>query len=387
MLAGAHQYTLMERVVYGQPVAEVLPDEVRRTGAQRVFVISTASLAASAELARIEASLGERHAGTFTGVRAHSPREGIIEGAVAAEAAGADLLLGVGGGSVIDAAKVMLLVMRHGYTQPAQLDPHADDYAPASAQRPADHAQWRRMIAIPTTFSAAEYRSVGGATDTRTRAKQGFANPMMTPVAVINDPAMTCTAPVSLLLSTGMKAVDHAVERITSRMANLHSDTVSALTLRLLARGLPALKQRPDDLAVRAELQYALFILLGGLAASARSNLSHAIAHALGSLCEVPHGHTSCVLLPATLSWLGDDLGERRRTICEAMGRPGHDAAGAVSDLVARLDLPVRLRDVGVRQQDLPLIAERTLDDPLTANCVRKVDRAEQVREVLDLAW
>ena len=210
---------------------------------------------------------------------------------------------------------------------------------------------------------------------------------MMTPVAVINDPAMTCTAPVSLLLSTGMKAVDHAVERITSRMANLHSDTVSALTLKLLARGLPALKQRPDDLAVRAELQYALFNLLGGLAASAPSNLSHAIAHALGSLCEVSHGHTSCVLLPATLSWLGDDLGERRRTICEAMGRSGNDASRAVSDLVAQLDLPTRLRDVGVRQEDLPVIAERTLHDPLTANCVHKVDRAEQVREVLDIAW
>ena len=388
MIAGAHHFSLLERVVYGKSVAEVLPAEVERTCALRVYVISTNSFAGSAALQGIEASLGARYAGVFTDVRAHSPRECIIEGAVAAREARADLLVAVGGGSAIDAAKVMLLALRHGYTDPAQLDPHAGTILSTTTQRPDDHAQWTRMIAVPTTFSAAEYTAAGGATQAGTKLKQSFFNQMMVPICVINDPEMTRTAPLSLLKSTGMKAVDHAVERITSLTANLYCDTVSTLALKLLARGLPELDQRPDDLELRAELQYGVFMSMAGIAAGVRSNLSHAIAHSMGSLCDVPHGHTTGLLLPSTLRWIGDVLGdERRRMICEAMGATGVDAAGAVAGLVARLGMPSRLRDVGVREQDLSVIAERTLHDPLTANCIRKVESAAQVREVLEMAW
>ncbi len=385
MIVATHQYPLMERVLHGQPVAEVLPREVERAGARRVFVVSTASLADSSVLADVVASLGPRFAGVFTGVRAHVPRECVVEGGSQALAARADLLLAVGGGSVIDAAKVMLLVMRHGHTDAAQLDAHAGAPWTTATQRPADHEQWRRLIAVPTTFSAAEYTAVGGATDARTRAKQAFGNQMMMPMAVINDPALTRAAPLPLLLSTGMKAVDHAVERLTSVQANLYSDTVSALGLKLLASGLPALQRQPDDLAVHAQLQYGVFLSMAGIASGVRSNLAHAIAHVMGAYCDVPHGHTSGILLPPVLRWI--DAPERQRKVCEAMGVPGDDAAAAVARLVTSLGLPSRLRDVGVREQDLPVIAERTLHDPLTANCPRRVEHASQVREVLDMAW
>ena len=387
ILSGVHQYSLMERVVHGRPVAEALPEEVRRSGARRVFVVSTASLAGSTALEGIVASLGEACVGVFTGVRAHAPRECVVEGAVAARAAMADLLLAVGGGSVIDAAKVMLMVIRHDYTRAEQLDPHAGAAWTTTTQRPDDHAQWLRLIAIPTTFSAAEYTAVGGATESGTRAKQGFGNQMMMPLAVINDPWLTTSAPIDLLLSTGMKAVDHAVERLTSKEANLYSDTVSALALELLSRGLRAMKAAPDDIAVRADLQYGVFMSMAGIAAGARSNVAHAIAHSMGSLCDVPHGITSCVLLPSVLRWVAQGADVRPKLLCNAMGEAGDDAAGAVAHLVADLGLPSRLRDVGVREQDLATIAERTLHDPLTANCRRKVDDASQVREILDMAW
>jgi maleylacetate reductase len=387
VIVATHQYPIMERVLHGRPVAEVLPQEVERAGARRVFVVSTASLAGSPVLAGITASLGERVAGVFTGVRAHSPRECVIEGGMQARAAQADLLLAVGGGSVIDAAKVMLLVMRHGYTDAAQLDPHAGAPWTTAAQRPADHELWHRLIAVPTTFSAAEYTAVGGTTESRTRAKQAFGNQMMMPLAVINDPALTRAAPLPLLLSTGMKAVDHAVERITSLQANLYSDTVSSLGLKLLSRGLPALRRDPDNLAVHAELQYGVFLSMCGIASGVRSNLAHAIAHVMGAYCDVPHGHTSGVLLPSVLRWTGDAVPGRQRLVCEAMGVDGDDAGTALANLVADLGLPSRLRDVGVREEDLTVIAERTLHDPLTANCARRVEHATQVREVLDMAW
>ncbi len=387
MIVATHQYPPMERVLHGQAVAEALPGEVERTGARRVFVVSTASLADSPALAGVVAALGGHFAGAFTGVRAHAPRECVIEGGVQALAARADQLLAVGGGSVIDAAKVMLLAMRHGLTDVAQLDAHAGAGWAAADRRPADRDRWRRLIAVPTTFSAAEYTAVGGATERRTRAKQAFGHPMMMPVAVINDPALTRAAPLPLLLSTGMKAVDHAVERITSAQANLYSDTVSALGLKLLAGGLPALRRQPGDLAVHAQLQYGVFLSMAGIASGARGNLAHAIAHVMGAYCDVPHGHTSGILLPPVLRWIGAGAAGPRRKVCEAMGVDGEDAAAAVAGLVAALGLPSRLRDVGVREQDLPGIAERTLHDPLTAHCARRVEHASQVREVLDMAW
>ncbi|MDP3136136.1 MAG: iron-containing alcohol dehydrogenase [Burkholderiaceae bacterium] len=330
MIVATHQYPLMDRVLHGQPVAEALPRELERAGARRVFVVSNASLAPSPALASVITCLGERFVGVFTGVRAHSPRECVIEGGQQALAARADLLLAVGGGSVIDAAKVMLLVMRHGHTEAAQLDAHAGAPWNTATQRPADHGQWRRLIAVPTTFSAAEYTAVGGATEMKARAKQAFGNPMMMPLAVINDPALTRQTPLPLLLSTGMKAVDHAVERITSVQANLYSDAVSSLALKLLSSGLPALRQAPEDLAVHAQLQYGVFLSMAGIASGVRSNLAHAIAHVMGAYCDVPHGHTSGILLPPVLRWIGHAVPGRQRMVCEALGVAGDDASAAI---------------------------------------------------------
>ncbi len=385
---GLHQFSLMERVVHGHHVRDALPEEIRRAGARRVFVTSTGSLAGTPALQDIVGTLGAAFVGAYTGVRAHAPRECVIEGAMAARAVDADLLLAVGGGSVIDATKVMLLAMRYGYIRAAQLDPHAGAPWVTTQQRPDDHAQWQRMIAVPTTFSAAEYTAVGGATESASKTKEAFGNPMMMPIAVVNDPWLTTTAPLPLLLSTGMKALDHALERLTSRDPALFSDAASALALRHLAEGLRALKTRPEDIAVRDRLQHGVFLAMAGIATGTRGNLAHAIAHAMGSLCDVPHSFTSGLLLPSVLRWVAAGAPVRQRLLCETMGEPeGDDAAAAVARLVAELGLPSRLRDVGVTPAQLDLIAERTLHDPLTVNCARRVESAAQVREVLDMAW
>ncbi|MGI4813878.1 MAG: iron-containing alcohol dehydrogenase [Janthinobacterium lividum] len=386
-LASLHQYTLQERMVFGRPLAETLSTELARLGKQRVFIITNASLADSAALSTLRRTLGEKDCGTFAGIRAHAPREDVLAGAAAARAAGADLLLALGGGSVIDATKVMLLCLRHSYTEPAQLDAHAGAPWDTSAHQPPDAAQWVRMLAVPTTFSAAEYTAVGGATESRTKAKQAFGNQMMMPQVVINDPAMTATAPLNLLLSTGMKAVDHAVERLTSKHANLYSDLVSETALRMLAQGLKALRHDADQPGLRAELQYGVFLSMAGMASGVRGGLSHGIAHVLGALADVPHGHTSCILLPAVMRWIADAIPERQARICAATGYVGNDAAAALTALIEELGMPSRISQTAVRYEDLDLIAARTLHDPLIVNCPRKVENAAQVRAILESAW
>ena len=386
-LPALHQSNLLERAIFGQPVAKVLPEEIRRAQSKRIFIVSNASLAGTFALGNIASTLGDLCVGLYAGVRAHSPRACIIEGARQAMAADADLLLAVGGGSVIDAAKVMLLVMRHRYTREEDLDPHVGASWNVAALRPDDYMQWCRVMAIPTTCSAAEYTAIGGATESITLAKQPFTHQMLMPIAVINDPAMMATSPVSLLLSTGMKAIDHAAERITSTQANIFSDTVSSVALELLSSGLLTLKSGVIDSGVMAKLQYGVYLSMIGSNSGVRSNLSHAIAHSMGSMCDVPHGHTSCVLLPSVLRWIHRASEPKQSIICRALNRTGSDAGGAVAHLASALGLPATLQDVGIRRDQLATIAERTLHDPQIANCPIKIEHASQIRQVLDLAW
>lgn len=384
---GMHRFTQMERVIHGRPVADVLARELELLGARRVFLVTNRSLADGDAVAGIVAMLGDRLAGRFDGVRAHAPRDCIVEGAAAIRAAGADLLLAVGGGSVIDAAKVMSLCVRHGHERIEQLDPHANRRTPDTGRAPADAEHWLRVLAVPTTLSGAEFASSGGATDPRSRMKEAFVEPMLMPVSVILDPAMTFATPLPLMLATGIKAIDHAIERVTSVTANPYSDAVSLLALRLLAQSLPAIRRRPDDPIPRNDAQYGMFMSLAGSASGVAVNVSHAIGHVLGAHAAVPHGETSCVLCPAVLRWHADVAADRHRLLCDALGMPGHDAAGAVSSLVASLGLPQRLRDVGVQHGQFADIARKTMHEALLRNSRKPVRSEADVLEILEIAW
>src|SRR5688572_26194498 len=114
MHIGTHHWPAQERVIYGKPAVEALDEEVARAGAGRVFVTTTRSITGGALVERIVQSLGVRFAGKFDAISAHSPREGVIAGAQALRAANADLVVAAGGGSVIDATKVMLLALWRG---------------------------------------------------------------------------------------------------------------------------------------------------------------------------------------------------------------------------------------------------------------------------------
>lgn len=164
---GMYRNFATERVIFGRPVSEALAEEIDRLGRERVMAVTNRSLVASGAMGPISASLGHRHVGTYDGVTAHVPRECIIKGAAMARAAAADLLLAIGGGSVIDAAKVMLLCLRHEITDAAALDAYSAISGIEPSVRPPDADSWIRMIAVPTTFSAAEYTWFGGVTDTR----------------------------------------------------------------------------------------------------------------------------------------------------------------------------------------------------------------------------
>jgi maleylacetate reductase len=214
----------------------------------------------------------------------------------------------------------------------------------------------------------------------------------MIPQVVIMDPAMIAATPMHLLLTTGMKAVDHAAERLASLSSNPYNDAVSSLALRVLSAGLRAAHRDPSDLEARGNLQYGAFMSMCGSSAGVAVGLGHAIGHALGAHCAVPHGETSCTLLPSVMRWNAKANPARQALIAEALGAESRgakdgDAAGALARLIAALGLPARLRDVGVSRDTFPAIAQKAMGDILTKNNPRPVRSPGDIEEVLDLAW
>lgn len=390
MLSGIHGRQDIERIVYGKAAGPALRDEAERLGARHVFVTTSKSVAQSALLADIVRDLGDRYAGIYSGITAHSPRSCVIEGARLAREAGADLIVAMGGGSVIDATKAMLIALWQNTATVEDLDPYRsgtpkDGYAPPSdAIRPP--ANPVRMIAVPTTLSAAEFNPHAGITDPRRGVKESFGHRLIVPRVIVLDPAATLATPMDMMLSTGLKAVDHAVERLCSTQANPYTFGTSTEGLKLLARGLPAHKAEPDDMATRLDLQCGMWLAIGAGTSGVGVGASHGIGHVLGGACHVPHGHTSCVMLPSVLRWNLPANAERQKRVSEAFGKPESAAADLVAGLVKSLGLPGSLAEVGVGKGRFREIAEKSMHDRAVLNNPRPIKGPAEVMEILELA-
>src|SRR5260370_28436052 len=156
----------------------------------------------------------------------------------------------------------------------------------------------------------------------------------MIPEAVILDPAVTVSTPEWLWLSTGIRAVDQAVEDVCSTNRQPMSDGASLHALRLLSRGLRACKADPADLAARLNCQLGAWMSMVGSQNGVAKGASHGIGHVLGGTAAVPHGYTSCVMLPHVLCFNKAVNAERQTWVADALGRPGEDAGDAVAALI-----------------------------------------------------
>src|SRR6516164_1053963 len=389
MLSGVYRFPAMESVVFGKPFVEALAGEVDRVEARAVFILASGTLARETDTVdRLHQMLGNRLAGVCAKIGAHTPRTDVVAAANAAREAGADLIVTLGGGSVTDAAKMVGLCLGNGVTEPAQLDNYpAQIAADGTARRPEVAAPSVRSIAIPTTLSAGEYTASAGCTDTARHVKESYSHPLMMPRTVILDPEASRHTPEWLFLSTGIRAVDHAVEDICSINGQPIAEGASYHALRLLGRGLPAVKADPANLEARLDCQIGAWMSMVGSQTGVSKGASHGIGHVLGGTAGVPHGYTSCVMLPHVLRFNHPVNPEKQARVSEALGRPGEPAAEVVAGLISGLGLPTRLRDVGVDPEQLDIIAEGSMHDQWVHANPRKIDGPAIVRALLDAAW
>ena len=384
MLTGTVQWTAQERVIHGKPAAEAVRAEIERSGAQRVLLLTTRSLTGSRLIREVTSALGDRCVGRFSEIHAHSPREAVIAGAALAREVEADHLLAVGGGSVTDATKTMLVALWRGVSDVDALSALAIKRgAPPLAPLDSDRI---RMTAVPTTLSAAEFTSSAGITDVQRKVKLSFSHPRMAPIAAILDPAATLETPMELLLSSGMRAMDHAVEHWCSIRPHPVTDGLGLQAIGMLAANLPAIKARPDDLEPRLNCQLAAWLTQVPGEHLAPNGASHGIGYILGGYAGIPHGITSCISLAATLEWNEPVNAERQRAIAEKLGRPGERACDAMRDFVKSLGLPTRLTEIGIAADRIPELA-RQYDGtgPISTN-PRPVRGADDLAEIFGLA-
>jgi alcohol dehydrogenase len=335
---GSYLFLPIDKVIYGPGSVDQLPGEVERLEAGKVFVATTSSVPKQSDLLRrVQQLLGKRCAGSFSDIRQHTPAGVVTTLCKQLEETEADMVVSLGGGSVIDATKAAVL---------------------AAAR---DTGHFLPHIALPTTLSASEFSPLFGVTDEATKVKAGGNNPFVTPRVAILDAELTAHTPAWLWLSSGVRALDHAIETVYAPDHGPGTDAAALEAIRLLFEYLPA-SADPKNLAARQQCQVAAWLSFFGVA-NITLGLSHVLGRQIGPRYDVPHGYTSAVLLPkvmeailpatldrqALIAWAAD-AAARDEEVEEAASR----AAPAVFDFIASMELPQRLRDLGVPESDLP---------------------------------
>ncbi len=388
MLNGKYEFLAQDRVVFGRPAGEAVAEQVELYRAQKVFLVSSKTLSRKTDVVdTIRRTLGARFAGLFDETIQHVPRESVIACADSVRRAEPDLIVTIGGGTPIDTVKIALVCLAENVRSVealgeyrVQVRPDGTRHAPAVGRPPL------RQIVVPTTLSAAEFSNLGGCTDLARKVKDLYTGREIGAQVAILDPRLTVHTPDWLWLSTGIRAVDHAVETICSRAPQPFTDATCLHALAMLDRSLRRNKERPDDLDARLDSQLGAWLASTGLG-RIEWGASHGIGHQLGAVADVPHGHTSCVLLPSVLAYNKPVNGPRQQQIATALGRPNDDAAEAIGDLILALGMPRTLRDVGVKREHYDFIANGAMQNMMVRSNPRPITAPAQVKEILDLAW
>ncbi len=379
------RFTRTERVTMGVATADAIADQADKMGCGKIFLLASTTLRDHTdEIRKIEAALGARHAATYSGIAPHAPRADVLKAADAARAAGADLIVSVGGGSVTDSAKIVALLIKHDVRSVEAFEPLRTYVTDAGEViNPITVGPDIPVICVPTTLSGGEFNALSGATDEVTQHKQGYEHRNMAPVMVVLDPAITRHTPEWLWLSTGVRSVDHAVETLSSYQSNDFADGLAESALRLLVEGLPRVKANPDDLEGRLKCQIgawqSMISIIGGVPMGA----SHAIGHILGGTCDVPHGYTSCVMSPYVLAWNAEYDATRQTRTLAALGNQHASAAEALDAFISGLGMPRRLSEVGVDESRFQQVADYTLLDIWGRTNPRPVTSAADILEIL----
>jgi alcohol dehydrogenase class IV len=360
----------VERILYGaNSIAGYLGPEVERFSAQRAFLLAPRSLRSEASFQQVTEILGKGLAASFIAAFEHVPLDVVVDAASAARDCNADLVVVLGGGSVIDAAKAVRTCIAASLTTSQQLGTFMD-------RREDLAATLIPQISIPTTLSGSEYTRSFSATDFEAGIKRSYTASAVASRTILYDPSATLLTPMSLWLSSGIMAIDHALEVLGSSPPHAVGDAIKVSALTALFTYLPRSRRDPDDLEVRLRCQLGAWLAdhsplrTQSLRSSPPALPSHALAYELAALCRLPYGVSACLTLPACMRWTAarnPAVLARQAEIARLLqlARPDtsdHDASNQLTErltaLIADLGLPERFGDVGIGPEHLQTVAK-----------------------------
>ena len=388
MTAGLFSFLPLDRVVFGTPVATALQEEVHLRKAKRIFVVTGRTLNQKTELIQQATSgIADQIVGIFDGCVEHTPRDTVIALTHALRNAQADLIVSIGGGTVIDTVKIALVCLAENVERIEQLDDwHMAVNPDGSLRVPVVSEPPCRQITVPTTLSGAEFSDLAGGTDTRTGVKHGFTGRFIGSASVILDPAMTMATPDRLWLSTGVRAIDHAVEAMCAVNAQPFTDALAVRAIGMLQTSLRRYMTHPQDQEARLNAQMGAWLAATSIR-RVHYGASHGLGHALGADSGVPHGITSCVLLPSVMRYNQSYCAKPLQQIAAAFGDASRPAADQLQALIAELKLPTRISQLSVPRERLAVIAEKGLANPFVRANPRPISQAADTLAILESAW
>lgn len=344
------------RIIYGPGAVEKIGPEAAAFG-KRAFVVTGKNSAKKTGLLDQVTAILETaglHVTVFPEVESDPSVDTVEKGVRIAREAGIDVIVALGGGSPLDAAKGISMML----TNPGVLTDY-EGKQPALAGIP--------IIAVPTTAgTGSEVTRYTVITDTKRKVKMLIGSPHMIPRVAVLDPLLTVTMPPHVTAATGMDALTHAIEAYISKAAQPATDLQALSAIRLISQNLIKAVLNGDNLEARSQMQ--LGQMQAGLAfGNASVALVHAMSRPLGAYFGVPHGLANALLLPPVMAFNRPACPEKFRDIAIAMGEDveglplreaSYLAVGVLEQLFNETELPGSLQEVGVTGDSIPQLAQ-----------------------------
>ena len=374
------RFMLNETSYFGKGAREELAPEIKNRGFKKAFVVTDKSLAECGVINKVTDVLEK--AGipfeVYLEVKPNPTIKNVTDGIEACKKSGADVIVAVGGGSSIDTAKGISIVM----TNPDRADIVSLNGASNTVNR------GMPVIALPTTSgTAAEVTINYVITDEEREVKMVCVDPHDIPIMAIVDSDLMATMPKSLASATGMDALTHAVEGYITKAHNTMSDMFHMKAIKLIFKYLPSAVNEKDEEAI--EMMGLAQYIAGMGFSNVGLGIVHSMAHQLGAVYDTPHGLANAILLPTVMRFNGEDpaTAQRFREILCEIGRP--DAANLndqdvintfvwmISELSKSVGITQRVRDVGAKEEDFEMLADKAMQDPCKPGNPREVSKED----------
>ncbi len=344
------------RVIFGPGASGKVGKEAKKMGVGSVLLVTDPGVQSCGLAERIEESIREAGLGVSTfGEVVANPDYGCVEkGIKAYEAAEADGIVALGGGSAMDTAKAIGLMMTH----PAPLSLY--DSASGGMARISDRLP--PVVAIPTTAgTGSEVSSFAVITDTGQKMKLALGSPYLIPKLALVDPSLTLKLPAEVTINTGVDALTHLVEGYVSSVPNPMMDRMALFGLEALRDHLRNVVRDPDNLESRSEVMMAA--MTGDFVYNQKFlGMNHSMAHALSAVHGLPHGLANGLVLPFTMRFNLPSAEVQYRDVGRALG--GSDGVVEVERLLEDLGMALGLRHHGIELDDVDQLAAKAFEDP-----------------------